>query len=171
MEEARMDAGRPRAARVPVAVADDRALGVPFDYADAFTIALSEADDRTAERFARDALEAAPPPLRWLVWNVFRFVLGFELGPRESPRHVLGWTVVSSSDDLVRLEARSRRFSAVLLGSRPDPHTAKVITAVAFGSSSSRALWALVAPVHRQVARVLLRHASSRGWSPSVGGA
>ncbi len=65
-------------------------LGVdPSDYADAFEIRLSATDPRTAEQFARDALENAPRHLRAAVragWGV----LGFRLGPRTSPRHVFG---------------------------------------------------------------------------------
>jgi len=145
--------------QVAVSEQDASAIGMPYDYADAFTVALSTSDHRSAEVFARDALESAPPPLRWLVWSVFRWVLRFELGPRSSPQHVLGWSIVSSSQDEVRLQTHSRLFRAVLLGTRPDPQTAKIVTALVYDDPKSSVIWSVVAPVHRQVARILLQSA------------
>jgi hypothetical protein len=158
--------GTAAATRLFVSAEDATAIGHRYDYADAFRIAIPAGDDRSAEQFARDALESAPPPLRALVWTVFRWVLRFDLGPRYSPDHILGWAIVHSTPDEVRLETRSHRFEAVLLGTRPDPAAAKLVTAVTYRATGAGVIWAAVAPLHRLVARILLRHAA-RSASPA----
>src|SRR5438034_3845779 len=83
------DQGAPRARRVPV-VADEPLIGGDrYDYADAFEIRVREPDARTAEQFARCALEQAPWLVRWTVWIAHRHLLRVRLGPRSSPDHVL----------------------------------------------------------------------------------
>lgn len=51
------------AGRVPVLAREPLIGGDPHDYADAFEVRLRESDARSAEEFARCALEDAP----WLV--------------------------------------------------------------------------------------------------------
>ena len=101
------DQGAPRARRVPV-VADEPLIGGDrYDYADALEIRVREPDARTAEQFARCALEQAPWLVRWTVWIAHRHLLRVRLGPRSSPDHVSGWKILTSQPDVIHLEAVS----------------------------------------------------------------
>jgi hypothetical protein len=58
-----------------------------YDYADAFEIRLREPDARSAEQFARCALDQAPWPVRWTVRIAQRNLLRVRLGPLISGPH------------------------------------------------------------------------------------
>ena len=132
-----------------------------YDYADAFEVRLSEPDHRTAEQWARCALEQAPWIVRRTVLVAHRYVLRFRLGPLSSPDHVLGWTVVRSRPDLVCLQADSALISGVIVGRRPHPTRTVLTTFVVYRRRwPARVIWALVAPIHRRVARSLPAHAA-----------
>ncbi len=97
------DQGAPRALRVPV-VAEEPLIGSDrYDDADAFENRLREPDTRSAEQFARCALDQAPWPVRWTVRIVQRNLLRVRLGPRSSPDHVFGWKILTSRPDLIHL--------------------------------------------------------------------
>ena len=65
-------------------------------YADAFEVRLHESDARSAEEFARCALEEAPWPVRGTVRIAHRYLLRLRLGPRSSRDHLFGWKILSS---------------------------------------------------------------------------
>lgn len=132
----------------------------PRDYADAFEIATH--DRRPAERWARDALEGAPRPLRWFVMFGWRFVLGLRLAPGTSPDHVLGWKVVKSEQDVAVLEARSRLLVANLLFEPKDGRFVWV-SALRFESGLARPIWAVVGLLHRRIVPYVVGRAARQG--------
>jgi hypothetical protein len=158
--------------RTPIAQSRVRQVGVPpaaralgtlshFDYEDAFLVETGPARDWTAEQWARAALEDAPPIIRsacaW-TWSA----LGLELGSSPSDRLVLGWEIRRSSPDFVLLGADSRLgLRAEVLFQRRE-QTLLFATFLRQENLIARAVWAGVAPGHRQVVRYLLEHAGSR---------
>ena len=137
-------------------VGDDRP-----DYADAFEVAISGRDDRTAEQWIRSGLEGAPRWMRRVIVVVHRHVLGFRLGPLDGPDHVLGWRIVTSEPDVVRLEASSDLLSGVLIGRRADASCTRLTTLLFFGRPAARLVWAVVGPLHRRIAPYLLARAAA----------
>jgi hypothetical protein len=134
------------------------------DYADAFEIRTPEPDGRTAEQWARAALEQAPWPVRRVVLVAHRYVLRFRLGPLPSPDHVLGWRIEMSEPEVIRLQAESPLVRAVIVGRRPEPTRTVLTTALFFvRPMAARVIWAAVVPVHRRVACYLLARAASAG--------
>jgi hypothetical protein len=75
------------------------------DYADNFEIAVPDSG-RTAEQWARVVFEGATTVVQRMLILWWR-VLGFQLGPRRSGQHVLGWRIVANSPDVIVLQARS----------------------------------------------------------------
>ena len=143
-------------------VADEPLLGGDrYDYADAFEARVAGPDNRSAEQWVRSGLEQAPWAIRLGVVVVHRFVIGFRLGPRSSPDHVLGWRIVTSQHDLVQLEAVSPLGRGVMVARRPDETTA-VLTTFLFRTRPVLAslVWAIVGPVHRRAAPYLMRRAA-----------
>ena len=157
-----------RARQVPVA--PDHAVldGEPYDYADAFEVQLLETDSRSPEEFARRALEQAPQLLRGIIRTAHRHILRLDLGPDSSPDHVFGWKIRESNPDRLHLEAVSPLLGrAVLLGQRVSTTRSRVTTYLFFARPApARALWALVGPLHRTVAPILLERAAAP--SPST---
>jgi hypothetical protein len=82
---------------------------------------------------------------------------------------VLGWEVGRSSPDFALLAARSRLgLPAELLFKRQE-HTLLFATFVQQENHIARAVWAGVAPVHRQVVRCVLEQAScSDPWRSAI---
>ena len=155
---------RERARRVPVPVREPLIGADRYDYADAFEIQLDESDARSAEEFARCALEDAPWLVRGVVWIVHRYLLRLRLGPRSSSDHVFGWKIRTSEPDVLRLEAVSPFLGrGVIMGRRPDP-TRRVITTYVFFArpAVARVLWTVTGPLHRRVAVYLLEHAAAQ---------
>ena len=153
----------PRARRVPVPDREPLIGNDQYDYADAFEIRLRESDARSAEEFARYALEEAPWPVRGTVWFAHRYVLRLRLGPRASPHHRFGWKILTSQPDVIHLEAVSPLLGrGVIVGRRPDPTRAVITTYVFFRRPAlGRAIWTVTGPLHRSVAVYLLEHAAA----------
>ncbi len=130
-------------------------------YEDAFLLETGQARDRTAEQWARAILEDAPIALRSaLPWGWF--ALGLQHGSTRSDRFVLGWEVRRSTPDFVLLAASSRLgLPAELLFERRQ-HTLLFATFVQQENPMARAMWAGIAPPHRQVVRYLLEQAAAR---------
>jgi hypothetical protein len=149
--------GRVRQVAVPPAA---RALSTlsHVDYEDAFLVETGPAQDRTPEQWARATVEAAPTIMRSaLPWAWL--ALGLELGSTGSDRFVLGWEVRRSTPGFALLGASSRLgLPAELLFERQQ-HTLLYATFVQQENHIARAMWAGVAPVHRQVVRYLLEQA------------
>jgi hypothetical protein len=130
------------------------------DYADCFEVPLSAADERTAEQVFRAGLEGAPPALRRIIVAAHRHVLRFRLGPASSPTHVLGWQIISNEPDAIRLEASGPLARGVLVAQRSPASSAVLHTFVYYRRAHARAIWAFTAPVHRAIARYLLKRAA-----------
>jgi hypothetical protein len=157
------DQDAPRARRVPV-VAEEPLIGRDrYDYADAFEIRVRESDRRSAEQFARCALEEAPWAVRWTVRVVQRHLLRLRLGPRSSPDHIFGWKILTAKPDVIHLEATSPLLGrGVLVGRRPDPSCVVITTYVFYTRPAlARVAWKIAGPLHRWVAGYLLEHAAA----------
>ncbi len=135
--------------------------GGRYDYADAFEIRLPAPDGRTAEEWIRSGLERAPSLVRRLVVWVHRHVLGFPLDLRPSPETVLGWKIRSSEPAAIVLTAESGLLRGVLVGRRGDPTRVEVTTFLFYRRPRlARLIWAVVGPLHRAVAPLLLTRAA-----------
>jgi hypothetical protein len=134
-----------------------------YDYADAFEIRVLESDRRSAEQFARCALEEAPRPVRWTARVVQRHLLRLRLGPRSSPDHIFGWKILTTKPDVIHLEAVSPLLGrGVLVGRRPDPTRVVITTYVFYARPAlARVAWKIAGPLHRWVAGYVLEHAAA----------
>ena len=138
------------------------------DYADAFRVALPEADAREAENWARAALEgswastASRARLRIRLWWA---VVAWNLHPALSPDRVAGWRVVSRSRTSICIEAAARwgRAQIVFLVVPSDDGKQLVMTTFAmFGGWPGRAYFTLlIGPAHRRVAPQLVARAAT----------
>jgi hypothetical protein len=156
-------AAREKARRVPF----DEPLPSGFstyDYADAYDVEIAATDPRSAEEFAREALERSPAALRRFIVSAHRYVLRFRLAPLDAPGHVLGWRIVEATPDLVRLEAESPLARATLVGRRVEPTRVRLTTVLAYRRPVIiRAIWTAVGPAHRRIAPYLLDRAARSG--------
>jgi Protein of unknown function (DUF2867) len=148
-----------RAHRV-AATLETRATDHPPDYRDAFEVPTDRTDTRTPEQWARAVFESAPRPLRWFLLLGWRWVLGLRLGPRPSSDHVLGWRIVETSPEAVRLELRSALMTAHLI-LRVAGSTAVLITNVHYTQRLAHPLWTAAGLIHRQMIPYLLGRAAS----------
>jgi hypothetical protein len=142
----------------PVPVEEELPTGA--DYADAFEVVVPRPDGRTPEQWVRAGLEQAPAAVRRLILVVHRQVLRLEVGPLAGPDWILGWRIVSSTPDVVRLEAAGSLAGAVLVGRRVGPTRMRLTTALAYRRPGlARSVWACVGPLHRLLAPLLLKRA------------
>jgi hypothetical protein len=132
-------------------------------YEDAFGVAVAET--RAPGVWARLVVDEAPAPLVWFIRLAQRKLLGLELGP-DGARQPLGWTVVREDEEAMVLAAEGRGGSARIIGTTP-PGQVVVTTQARFDSRRSRAVWWLLAPVHRRVARYLLDNAVGKAGAGS----
>ncbi len=141
---------------------------VPPDYADAFEIARSPTDRRSAEQWARDGCERLPVSVRQSGLLVHRWILGFRLGPWASSNHVFGWRIVMSEPELLHLEARSTLMSGHMVWR---VHREQLVMTTFLQYEMSRtasAVWAVIGNIHRGAAPYLLELAALvRGRSSS----
>jgi hypothetical protein len=148
----------------PVALPHDvRALSTlaRVDYVDACLADASALPERTAEQWARAMLEDAPSDTRRalrLVWTS----LGLKLGSTGNERLVLGWELRRSTPDVALVGADSLlgMRGEVLLKRQSD--SLLVATFIQLQNPVARAVWARVAPGHRQTVRNLLEEAAAR---------
>ncbi len=148
-----------RAHRV-AATLETRTTDNPPDYRDAFEVPTDRTDTRTPEQWARAVFESAPRKSRWFLLLGWRGVLGLRPGPRPSSDHVLGWRIVETSPEAVRLELRSAVMTAHLI-LRLASSTAVLTTHVYYTRPLAHPLWAAVGPIHRQMIPSLLGRAAS----------
>jgi hypothetical protein len=135
-----------------------------YDYADAYDVEVAATDPRSAEEFAREALEQSPAALRRFIVSAHRYVLRFRLAPLHAPGQVLGWRIAESTPDLVRLEAESPLAHATLIGRRVEPTRVRLTTVMAYRRPAvARAIWTAVGPAHRRIAPYLLERAARSG--------
>jgi hypothetical protein len=145
-----------------IAVAPEPLLGdSEYDEADSFEIRLDESDTHSAEEWVRTSLEDAPAALRLLIRRVHRDVIRFRLGPQSDAQHVLGWQIVTSSPDVLQLEAAGPIARGVIVARMHSPTRATLATFVFYRHPSARLMWAFIRPVHQRVARYLLHRAAA----------
>ena len=95
-----------------------------------------------------------------LIPIVHKYVLRFHLGPPVSPSHMFGWRIVTSTPDVIRLEADGPLIRGILVGRRDSGPTAVLMTYVFYVRPiPARIIWALVGPLHRKAAPYLLKRA------------
>ena len=153
------NASEPEVRRVAPTAASP--TGDRFDYADSFEIRLPGPDHRPPEEWMRRGLEEAPRPLRWTILAAHRFVLRFHLAPRSATDHVLGWRVVTSTPELVHLQASGPLMVGDLVGRRDSPEQMELSTYLSFKRPlPARLIWSAVGVLHRRIAPYLLRRAS-----------
>ena len=127
------------------------------DYADVFEAPMPPHDDRSAEQSLRDAVGDKPGAGGSVVGWIHRHVLGFHLGPYSSPGHIIGWTIASSEHDEVVLAARGPLMRGRLTLRRRDGGAATLTTRLHYRHAvAAGAVWAVVGPVHRDIAPRLL---------------
>jgi hypothetical protein len=161
LRPARFTPGRVRQVAIPP---EARALTTlsHVDYNDAFVVEVGHAPERTGEQWARAILENAPSTLQHVLLRLLS-AIGLQLGPIRSDGFVVGWEVRRSTPELVLLGARGSRIgpSAELFFKR-DQGRVLWATFVQLDNQGARAVWAGLAPVHRQVVRYLLGQAGRR---------
>lgn len=122
------------------------------DYADAFTAPTTAR--RTPEAWVRSVTDSAPT-LMGLVRHIQDHALGLRLAPAGSPRHVIGWDILHSEADECVLGVDGGIGTARIVG-LTSPGQIVVATLLRYEHVRARPIWAVVAPVHRAVARYLL---------------
>jgi hypothetical protein len=153
-------AGAVRQTDVPEA---SRALSTlsHIDYADAFTVDVDGAEERTAEQWARAVLEDAPAAVRRSLQSGWS-AIGLKLGAAPPERSVLGWEIRHSTPDHILLGADSRIGMAGELLVRREHQALLFSTFVQQDSPVARTVWAGVEPVHVPIVRRILEHAQRR---------
>jgi len=129
------------------------------DHEDAFLVGTGPAPDRTGEQWARAILEDAPMSTRNALskgWSA----LGLRLSSTQSDRFVLGWEVRRSTPDVALLGASGRLGLSGELLFECQQRTLLFATFVQLENRITRALWAGIAPRHRQDERDLLEQAN-----------
>jgi hypothetical protein len=121
---------------------------------------LREGDNRTAERVVRTGLEQGPAVLGRVFLFVHRHVLRFRLGPPLSPKHVVGWQIVTNEPDVLHLRAEGSLLNGVMVARRTDENVARLTTFVTYQRPLARIVWAIVGPVHRKAAPYLMERAA-----------
>jgi hypothetical protein len=132
---------------------------VRWDYADAFE--LAGAEPRTAEQWARAALEHGPAALRWFVGFGWRYVLRLRLGPNHSAQHVAGWPIVLREPETVVLEVESGVLGRARLTFCTGRSIVSASSNVSFERRGARAMWSVTGLLHRRILPYLLGHAAS----------
>jgi hypothetical protein len=154
-----------RARRVAVAEEPPSSGAVP-DYADAFEIEKRKSDTRSAEQFARDGFERLPLAARQSTLSLHRWVLGFALGPWSSPDYIFGWRIVSTSRELLHLEARSTLLTGHMVW-RTTQEKLVMSTFLYYQRRSASVVWAVIGNIHRGGAVYLLELAADRRSQPA----
>ena len=149
-----------RARRVAVTEIPPPAVDRP-DYADAFEIARTQSDERSAETWARDGFERLPTAARRSGLLAHRCILGFRLGPRGSSEHVFGWRIAVSDPDLLLLEAQSRLFSGQMVWRLYESRLVMTTFLRYEMRRTGSAVWSVIGNVHRGGAPHLLRLAAT----------
>jgi hypothetical protein len=133
-----------------------------IDYEDAHLAGTPRAQELTAERWARSILEEAPGSTRTALRSGWAS-LGLQLGSTGDPGLVLGWEVRRSDPDFALLAPAGGRLG--LLGEvlvMREPDAVLVATFLQLKNPAARAIWAGVAPGHRQVVRRVLEQGVRR---------
>jgi hypothetical protein len=124
------------------------------DYVDLFTVTTN--DDRSAEQWARAAVDRAAGLTGQLVWRV---LLGLRLTRSASPDRVAGWKVVHRDDSRIVLEAASWCLTAQIVVHVGDAQVS-VATFIRYDRPIAAIVWTPLSAGHRQAMPGLLRRAA-----------
>jgi len=127
-------------------------------YEDSFGVSVSAR--RPPGAWARVIVDSAPRWLTWFIRVAQKHLLGLELA-RADLAHPLGWMVIREDEQAVVLAAEGPGGEARIVGTTP-PGELAVTTHARFDTRRSRALWWLLAPVHRRIVCHLLDNAVER---------
>ncbi len=130
-----------------------------IDYADAFLVAGSAAEDRSAEAWCHTVLQDAPLRVRMRLvigWTS----LGLRLGPPWSDGRVLGWQIRRRTPEIILLGAGSYIGMPGELLFERRPEGLLFATFVTHRNAAARAMWARVQDTHVRVVTSLLRRAA-----------
>lgn len=144
-----------RRVAVPDRVLNMELLNV-VDYQDSYVVDAPAGfrAERSAEAMAALAFGSIPAWLRGLIAASHRSVLGLQLDlPSTVP--VPGWRRLRAEPDEAVYGADGRLLTPRLVVSVTST-TVRVCTLVRYNRPAARAIWAVVGPVHRVIARVLL---------------
>ena len=149
-------------------------LGVldAIDYADAFAVQTPGGHPVSARRWVDVITGEAPRWLRTLVRTLQEHVLGLRLAPVTSGAHPLGWAVLAHDAETVVLGVEGGLLTPRLVLTSHGRQLV-IATLVRYDHPAARPLWAVLAPIHRAVARRLLDggvRAAGRGLSEGEGG-
>lgn len=125
------------------------------DYVDLFTVATSGATGKSAEEWARTALEDTPTgrsaPVLWRL-------LGLRLGPTPSPDYVQGWKIADRGDDWIRIETTSWFMTAHAVV-QVDDGRVSIALFLRYDRPIAAVIWPPVSVMHRRAVPVILRQA------------
>jgi Protein of unknown function (DUF2867) len=128
------------------------------DYADVFEAPILRGDVRTAEQALRDALGDKPAAGGTLVFWIHRHALRFRLGPYSSSEYVIGWQIMRSDHDEIVLATGGPLMRGQLTLRRQDGQRLMLATRLHYRHKiAGRTVWAMVGPVHRAVAPLLVK--------------
>jgi uncharacterized protein DUF2867 len=131
------------------------------DYRDIFEVPLTASDDRSAKELYLAGIASMPTWLALVVLVAHRYLLRLRLAPASAPRHLMGWQIMDSDHDSLRLGAAGPLIDSVLVARRTGS-TAVLETSLTYRRSVlGRLVWAVVGPVHRKVGPYLLRRATA----------
>jgi hypothetical protein len=161
-----MSQARPAEIAVPDAVTQLRLLS-RVDYQDAFRIDTSV--HRTPEQWMRTLIEGAPQwfTLPWL-HLLGRALLHAEIGPMDSPDHVLGWKVLVDRSDAFAVGLDSPNGLLARLITVTPPGQTVFATQIRLDATRVRALWPAVRRGHRFFAPYLLNRAAHQPTAPGA---
>ena len=133
------------------------------DYVDVFGLEQAgPVDERSPEQWTRSAFDNVPAAWRTGIGWAHRQLLRFRLASSDDPDHVVGWRIIESSATVLRLEATGSLMHGTLCVVRASPTRAQLVTALVYKRPLlARAVWALVGPVHRRAAPLLMERAAS----------
>lgn len=136
-----------------VDVTDPIALaGGPWDYADAFEVGFTEPDAAPPVDWIRAGMAATPKLVDWIA----RAMSLGESTPA-SPHEFSGFLIVASTPDLLHLHGEDGLMRTTMIARQVGPTGRRLTTVLRFRRPAlTRALWALIAPLHRRTARQLL---------------
>lgn len=152
-----MSTDRARRVEVPSDLPSDPDL-TGAHYTSAFELPTPTARSWTPEQWARAVFEGAPLALRGVLLTGWTAVLRLRLGPRPSPKHILGRPIAAADADSITVTARSRLITAHNIVLVRD---ASVVwtTVVRFERPITRPIWGAAAPIHHLTIPWLLQRA------------
>jgi hypothetical protein len=137
-------------------------LAQPHDYEFAYAVDRPPGRTLSAEQWARAMLEGAPPAARWFL-IVGWIAITCRLRPRRSPSRILGWSIESSSPEMVTIVVEALIGLTSRLVVSVDDRNVTVGSFVRFHGPLkplARVVWAAAVPLHERMLPYLLTAAT-----------